>query len=280
MELLQLKYFSRTAKNGSIAATAKEFSVPPSSVSQSIKRLENELETKLFLRNANKISLSEKGALFAKFAENALETLKKGVEEIGNGSESKEINICINTNRRIVMETVEKFKKLFPDVTVKISHSSDNFDEDFDVIIDKERSDIKNYKMEKLIEENLAVAFSKESVFSQSKNLSGLKDAPFITMNKHTSLYEMTLCVCKKLGFTPKIAIQSDDPFYIRKCVELDLGVAVVPLFSWQGQFSDKIVLKKLKDCTRTTFLYVNNKKHLPFCVSEFAKMLAKSCGK
>lgn len=279
MELLQLKYFCRTAKNESIAATAKEFSVPASSVSQSIKRLEKELKVNLFIRKANAVSLSEKGSVFLEYAQNALSSLSNGVDAVSDNKNHGEISICINTNRRIVMETVEKFKKVFPDVTVKISHSTDNFQEDFDVIIDKERSDIKNYTAEKLIKENLAFALSKKSEFCQSNDLTSLKNAPFITMNKHTSLYEMTFSVCEKLGFTPKIAIQSDDPFYIRKCVELDLGVAVVPLFSWQGQFGDEIMLKELKDCTRTTFIYVNNKKQLPICANEFAKMLAKSCG-
>ena len=48
MEILQLKYFCDSAVTGNFSATAKKFMVPPSAVSQSIKRLENELGTTLF----------------------------------------------------------------------------------------------------------------------------------------------------------------------------------------------------------------------------------------
>ena len=113
MELLQLKYFCKVAKGGSISAVAKEFSVPASSVSQSIKRLEKELNVKLFNRKANAVSLSEKGAVFLEYAEKSLNSLANGIAAASDDINSGEISICINTNRRIVMETVEKFKKLF-----------------------------------------------------------------------------------------------------------------------------------------------------------------------
>ena len=43
MELLQLKYFCDSAKTQNFSKTAENFTVPPSNISQSIKRLEKEL---------------------------------------------------------------------------------------------------------------------------------------------------------------------------------------------------------------------------------------------
>ena len=42
MELLQLRYFCHAAETESFTVTAKHFCVPPSDISQSIKRLEKE----------------------------------------------------------------------------------------------------------------------------------------------------------------------------------------------------------------------------------------------
>ena len=42
MEMLQLRYFFESAKNGSFAKTAKKYDVPSTSVSAAIKRLEEE----------------------------------------------------------------------------------------------------------------------------------------------------------------------------------------------------------------------------------------------
>ena len=65
MEFLQLRYFYETAQNENLAKTAEKFMVPASSVSASIKRLENELGAKLFERSANRILFNENGNLFA-----------------------------------------------------------------------------------------------------------------------------------------------------------------------------------------------------------------------
>ena len=61
MEFLQLRYFYESAKNKSFALTAKKHMVPTSSVSASVKRLENEIGTQLFDRSSNRITLNEKG---------------------------------------------------------------------------------------------------------------------------------------------------------------------------------------------------------------------------
>ena len=58
MEILQLKYFCDAAQTQNFSKTAKKFLVPPSNISQTIKRLEKEVETTLFERHANKIKLN------------------------------------------------------------------------------------------------------------------------------------------------------------------------------------------------------------------------------
>ena len=57
-------------------------------------------------------------------------------------------------------------------------------------------------------------------------------------------------------GFEPNISICTDDPFYIRKYVEMGLGIAIFPIFSWKGQFSGDVALIELDNYSRTTYLY------------------------
>ena len=61
MELLQLRYFYESACHESITKTAERYMVPPSSVSLSIKRLEQELGCPLFDRTGNRIRLNDNG---------------------------------------------------------------------------------------------------------------------------------------------------------------------------------------------------------------------------
>ena len=72
MEFLQIKYFCDAAETENLSKTAERYFVPTSSVSQSIKRLENELGCELFEHRTNKILLNSAGKRFYTNASQAL----------------------------------------------------------------------------------------------------------------------------------------------------------------------------------------------------------------
>ena len=65
INLNQLQYFLEVAQSENITKTAQAHLLPPSAVSSSIKKLEQELGVELFDRAHNKISLNAKGKYFA-----------------------------------------------------------------------------------------------------------------------------------------------------------------------------------------------------------------------
>ena len=70
--------------------------------------------------------------------------------------------------------------------------------------------------------------------------------------------------------------MQSDDPFYVRKGVELGLGIAFVPSFSWQGLFSNDVALIEIEGYVRDTYVYTNAENYTPTCVKNFLDVLLK----
>lgn len=275
MELLQLKYFCESAKTQNFSKTASKFGVPPSNISQSIKRLESELGTKLFIRKPNRILLSERGAAFYKSVTKALEIINDATMLArDNGSRGK-ISLSINATRRTVMEAVEEYKRVYPDVIIKIAHFGNPDTDDFDIIIDDDIESLDGYRKVKMMSESIALAMNKSSPIASIENISieDLKDVPFITFYEKSSLYRHTKSICAHHGFNPRIAIQSDDPFYVRKCVELGLGISFVPTISWQGQFGDDIILRDT-GYTRDTFIYIKEDEYAPICITNFFNML------
>jgi len=93
MEILQLKYFCDAAQTQNFSKTAEKFMVPPSNISQTVKRLEKELGRPLFDRQANKIKLNESGLLFYQNAKAALDLLENAEKTLKN----KGIDIIIAT---------------------------------------------------------------------------------------------------------------------------------------------------------------------------------------
>lgn len=256
MEILQLKYFCDAAQTQNFSKTAKKFLVPPSNISQTIKRLEKEVETPLFERHANKIKLNDAGLLFYKNAKTALEILENAKKSLKELQEINTININISICRRIVMDVIEDFRKNHPEVSFITTHNNDQIYDEFDIIVTDKELDLPYSKI-KVAEENFLLAYNKkEFVFNNDIIPLELENAPFITMNSGSSLYANSLKICNSLGFNPHIILQSEDPFYIRKCVELGLGIAIVPELSWHGQFSEEITLKNIGEIKRKIYIY------------------------
>ena len=120
----------------------------------------------------------------------------------------------------------------------------------------------------------LAVNVGSELSHAEKTDVAALDGEPFITLTEKSSLYSITNSICRDFGFSPKIAIKSDDPLYVRKCVELGIGICFAPAFSWRGQFSDKVVLKNVEGYVRNTYIFTASKKHMPLCARRFCDML------
>ena len=275
MELLQLKYFCDAAKTLNLSKTARKYTVPPSNISQSVKRLEKELGYPLFIRHANKIALSELGEKFYKKVSRALEIIEEAAaDRIDDGTKGS-ISISINSNRRIVMETIESFKKEYPNVNIKTSYFGNLDEEDYNIVIDSSTNVPKGYHKEILLTEDIALAVNAASPLAELDRIDvkSLQGEAFITMDSKASMYKVTKSICRCNGFEPRIALQSDDPSFVRKCVELGLGVAFAPVLSWKGQFSESVILKKL-DYKRDIHVYINKKIATPVCVKNFLTSL------
>lgn len=275
MELLQIKYFCHAARNQSFTKTAKEFDVPPSNISQSIKRLERELGVTLFDRRANSIILNEQGKYFYEKAAKALLLLEEGKGRFRGAETEEKIRIWSQSNRRIVMQAVEKFRRSYPHVEISVRYGSEYRDDD-DFVVSCNYVDNGGKDAIKLIDEDIMLAFNKANpLLSEEKlDISRLKNESFVSMNEGSNLYALTGSICREHGFEPKIVIRSDDPFYVRKCVEMGLGVAIVPSISWRGQFSENTVLKYIEGYKRTCYLIKNEKKHFSYMFKLFAEML------
>ena len=62
MDMLQIRYFTAVAETLNFRRAAKRLGISQSSVSRQISVLEQELETKLFIRTNRSVSLTDEGA--------------------------------------------------------------------------------------------------------------------------------------------------------------------------------------------------------------------------
>jgi DNA-binding transcriptional LysR family regulator len=275
MEFLQLKYFCDAAETENFSKTAKKYLVPTSNISQSIKRLEKELGCELFEHGRNKITLNSTGKQFYLSVSKALLLLESAKECAARKDELKgDIHLICMTNRRLVTSAIEAVIQRYPKINFIIHHNVTQ-NQEYDVLI----SDIcPSEYLEKilLVNEDICIAMNKNHPLAGESdlNLKELENERFISMTSNSSLYRITVNTCAEAGFFPNIAIQTDDPFYLRKYIEMELGIAIVPEYSWRGLFDEKILLKKVGSTQRKTYAFLPKRKLIKRSVELFLQVL------
>ena len=112
MEILQLRYFFDSARTENFAKTAEKYMVPPSSVSASVKRLENELGCRLFDRCSNRIFLNENGRKLQRSLGMMFDELDRTVSELSLAeSETPEIKMLAKSLREVMTNALIEYRE-------------------------------------------------------------------------------------------------------------------------------------------------------------------------
>ena len=100
MELLQLWYFREIAHSGHLSRTAEKLHIAQPSLSQMLKRLENELGISLFDRIGKRLVLNENGVIFLKYTDQIFSALNNAklelAEHIGEKMK-KQVILCVSS---------------------------------------------------------------------------------------------------------------------------------------------------------------------------------------
>lgn len=243
MELLQLRYFQTVAKLGSMTKAAEYHRIPQPAMSQTIARLERELgNIRLFDRLGNHIFLNEKGHLFLKYVDQILVDLDDAVRAITTPSDeiSGSISLLVTENRRFIFNCVSDFAKEYPNVNFEISHvpSGDPITR-YDLCINSTSSFQQMTSYIPLIREKIILNVNENhwAAGRSSVSLNELREENFITMSATSTLYKITIEQCHAKGYQPHIPFICDDPYFVRKYVAENMGIALAPEISWAGRF-------------------------------------------
>lgn len=276
MNLLQLKYFCHAAETQNFSHTAKVFSVPPSNITQSIKRLEKELDILLFVRKSNRITLSEQGAAFYQYIRSALDLIEEGANVVQGVENSGTIRIAIQINRTVVMHAITAFQKAHPGITVitgKINPS--NVLTDFDLIVADDSINSPFFTQHYLFSDEL-VLMAPEGSFPEGKIMEkeDLQGLSFITLTPPSMMYNTTQAVFRDYGIDPHISLQCESSRYIPQCVRSGLGVAIVPCSAWTTNHKEGVSYYSLGGITRDSYAYFRKKRSAPSYVNHFFSIL------
>ena len=133
MNIDQLRYFSDLSKTNSMNETAKRMFITQPSLSESIKRLERELDCLLVKRSKTGVEFTEEGKLVLEYANNMLEqhaAMKQALLEQRNHQIPQgklTIGVGANFSNTFLPQLIVKMYRQYPDIKLHIlEDSADN----------------------------------------------------------------------------------------------------------------------------------------------------------
>ncbi|MES2070738.1 MAG: LysR family transcriptional regulator [Pseudomonadota bacterium] len=127
-----LQLFIRTADTGNLSQAARGLELSTATASASLKRLEQKLGTRLFVRSTRSMRLSQDGEIFLEYARNALALLKEGEALIATDKQAIRGNIRVSApsdlGRSVLLPWLNDFQRLHSAVTIAVQLSDSNVD--------------------------------------------------------------------------------------------------------------------------------------------------------
>ncbi|USK90750.1 LysR family transcriptional regulator [Rossellomorea marisflavi] len=238
MELLQLKYFQTVAYTEHLSNAAKQLTIAQPSLSLTIKRLEDELGTKLFDRKGRNIQLSASGKILLKHVNRIFIELENAQAEIEREEHhlANTIKIAIS-NPRFLSGLISEYINLSPETTIIQSIRGKS-----DILSSLKRGEVElgiagdtvqdeELESRLLVNEDLVLALpSNHRLTGKTElSLSHVANEPFITLANNEEYRSFTSMLCEKAGFTPNTAFEVDSNLLV-EIIKLDQGVALLPI--------------------------------------------------
>ncbi|MFL9810291.1 MAG: LysR family transcriptional regulator [Pseudomonas sp.] len=119
-----LQLFVRTAALGSFSNVAREVGLLPGQVAAAIKRLERDLDVRLFARSTRSLRLTAEGEQYLPFAREALDTLREGQDRVRRESTQLhgllQVSAPSDLGRNLLLPWLSEFRRQHPALSLRL----------------------------------------------------------------------------------------------------------------------------------------------------------------
>lgn len=295
MNTKQFQYVIVLARAGSFSKAAIELNISQPSLSQYVKKIEQEVGAPLFVRAGGIIRLTDTGRAFVDAGEKILRAERALDQKITEIKEDKSGTLVIGVNHSrtasAIASVIAKFKQEYPDICVIVDERvlGDVLEGaergEFDFAIAPTPIDEKIFKKTKIMEEELVLAAPKNMVnLLHAEKAEGekrllvdvknLDDLPFI-VGKSAQIVQSKLDdISKTHGITIRSQIMIQRLEMQLEMVRQGLGLALVPTSI--ERFTDEIEYFNLKQEKQIREIVAFHRKDCPLSNSanRFIKLL------
>ena len=266
MEFTQLKYFYALAQNLHVTHTAEQLHIAQPSLTQSIRRLEKELNVKLFKTSGRNIVLTDCGKYLQRKIEPMLKTLNEIPEEIQTltGDRKKMLKINLLAASTLITETIISYQKKYPEIRFQIVQNIETEDADITIFtresFQQPLATRDNYYIfsEEIF---LAVPNTSEYASYDSILLKELASKNFISLAGTKELRSICDRFCLQVGFKPNVIFESDNVSSVKNLISAGIGVGFWPQHTWETHEGSGITLLPIAEpkCQRDIIIQLHH---------------------
>lgn len=236
VDLELYRVFYVVAKNKHMTKASEDLHISQPAISQSIKKLEDQLGGTLFLRSNRGMELTEEGKMFYEYVKGALELINSAENEFTAFKDlSKgEIKIGCSTTltKLILMDSLKRFHIDYPNINIHITNDlTSNLINDLklgklDFVIFNE-SNIKetNLNLEKIKELSQGFIYNPEFYEDNIIDFKDLNNYPLILQKEESNSRKLLdyIAMQKNVKLIPKMEVVSQE--LITEFVHIGLGI-------------------------------------------------------
>ncbi len=259
MELHQLRYFVAVARTGSFTRAAASCFVSQPSLSQQIKKLEEELGEPLLHRMRHQATLTEPGKLFLKRASRVLKEIEESQREIAENTGMRggavRIGVIPTAAPFLIPPALGALASDYPGLHgIVVEEPSERLLEmlthcELDFAIIGNHFGGTGWHAEPLVEEELLLGVPSRHRLAKgdAPALSDLRKEPFILMKPTHSITRLIDDACAEAGFQPTVVFRTSQLLTIGQLVGAGMGISVFPALAARGEGAPGVVFRRLR---------------------------------
>lgn len=245
-------YITALLEKGNFTEAAKSLFIAQPSLSQYIKRIEDEIGTELFIRNTKPLQLTDAGIIYLDAQRMINKIRKQAEDQINELNDLQRGSVTIGSSHYrsifLLTKAIPLFMEKYPNIEVKLEEGRTDYLQDcaingitdFSIVLTPVKSDI--LVSEYLFEEKIVVAINKEHDTIKDLNISYpqeepypiidfkvLRDESFIVMKQGQHIRNSFFELCELSNFTPHIIMETDDMATAQSLAATGIGVTIVP---------------------------------------------------
>ncbi len=291
MDIKQLHYFIAVSEQRNFSKAAERLHISQPSLSNAIKKLEQEIGSPLLERNTRNLQLTEAGELLferAKVIVKNMEVLKIEMDEvIVHGTRDITIGV-MESIKHWLPKVIANYKKDYPQMKVhlvdilgskRVKKSLKSYKTH--LIITNQLMDDPELEVQTLYEERLVAVLPLHHPLARKETLtiSDISEEPFIISTEGFQTRHDILTMFEKAGENINIQFEIERFETAVSLVREQLGITILPENYLQGPTAKTIVKKEIEgaNLSRNVYLVSLKNRHLPLAIRQLLKDILHS---